>query len=184
MLKSNKPFIKTTADLQEQIEFLSHQEPMQITDMCKILNPKASCCKYEKLKRTFLLNEFSMPKYTFRYMQFSHFKSFIKDKHICFVSPEIWQDPFERRFLKTDYSAFHYQQPQVACLCTTQNGSENEDASWKVYNDNSDKVLRVEIRVFDFLKLIDDFADKNDCDIFIGKMSYEFTRKQIETFII
>ena len=127
-----------------------------------------------------ILNGYKPSSYLYRYMTYRHFISYIRDNSLTFVSPVKWQDPFERRFLKTNYTRFKYTQPDIFCLCTTENGKENEDAAWRLYGSESDKTLRVKFNVDNLLKCLNDFSANSGCKIYIGKMNYEFSRNAIE----
>ena len=55
-----------------------------------------------------LLNGFAFSKdrgVFFKYMPMDRFKKSVKDGVFVFVSPDLWQDPFERMFFNVDCSA-------------------------------------------------------------------------------
>jgi len=112
-------------------------------------------------------------------MQFERFVSSVNSKELIFVSPDTWKDPFERRFYKTDYSSVGYNRPDIACMCVTSKSSTNEEASWKMYINPSDKALRLTIDFVEFCKLLDEFAIKNDCKVYIGNVIYELKKDEI-----
>lgn len=93
-----------------------------------------------------------------RYLSYKHFSEYVTKRYITFISPFKWKDPFERRFIKTDYSKYSYIQPSIFCMYTTENSQENEDASWRLYGMPNDKVLRIKINVCKLMKFLNDFS--------------------------
>lgn len=129
-----------------------------------------------------LLNGFSFRKdrsVFYKYMPLDRFKRSVKDGVFVFVSPDLWQDPFERMYFNVDYSAHGYQTEEIACLCVSEKSSTNEDASWKVYADNGGKVVRLSIDRTLFLDMMDDYAEKNGYEVYIGKAQYGYEKLEI-----
>lgn len=129
-----------------------------------------------------LLNGFAFSKdrgVFFKYMPMDRFKKSVKDGVFVFVSPDLWQDPFERMFFNVDCSAHGYQTEDIACLCVSEKSSTNEDASWKVYSDNGGKVVRLTIDRTLFLDMMDDYAEKNEYEVYIGKAQYGYEKHEI-----
>jgi len=144
------------------------------------MKTKISLKQLDGYKSIFLLNGFTSPaNYLFKYMQFERFISSVKNKELIFVSPDTWKDPFERRFYKTDYSSLGYSRPDIACMCVTSKSSTNEEASWKMYINPSDKALRLSIDFVELCKILEDFANKNDCKVYIGNVIYELKKDEI-----
>lgn len=133
-------------------------------------------------KHIYSLNGFALSskqKCLFKYMQFERFVSSVMNKELVFVSPETWKDPFERRFFKTDYTSMNFNRPDIACMCLSSKSSTNEEASWRMYVNPNDKALRLSIDFEEFCKILDNYADANDCKIYIGNVIYDFTKDQI-----
>jgi len=131
----------------------------------------------------YLLNDFSVTKgiRLFKYMCFDQFVNGIAEKELVFVSPAKWKDPFERRFFKTDYTSLKYIRPDIACMCLTSKSATNEEASWKMYANSGDKVLRLTFEFTELCKILDNYADANGCKIYLGNAIYDFTKDEIES---
>lgn len=144
-------------------------------------NPVAYSEKHELYDNIYLLNGYNETKYLHKYITYNSFIEFVEKNMLIFVSPILWTDPFEHRFLNTDYSKYHYKKPEIACMCTTRNISENEDAAWKIYiNNQKEKGLRIRLNVVSLFSQLDKYAKENNCKIYIGEINYEFDRKEIE----
>lgn len=97
-----------------------------------------------------------------------------------FVSPESWYDPYETKYLNTDYTALNgYRQPKIYCFCARMDNL-NEEASWKIYKKENEPLLRISIRTIDLLLAIDQFAKENDCDVYFSKVDYRLKKKEID----
>ncbi|MBQ8602470.1 MAG: DUF2971 domain-containing protein [Bacteroides sp.] len=97
-----------------------------------------------------------------------------------FVSPESWYDPYETKYLNTDYTALNgYRQPKIYCFCARMDNL-NEEASWKIYKKENEPLLRMSIRAIDLLLAIDKFAKENDCDVYFSKVDYRLKKKEID----
>jgi len=105
----------------------------------------------------------------------------VQNKELVFVSPEKWRDPFERRFYKTDYRRLGFSRPDIACMCSSSRSSTNEEASWKMYSGVNDKPLRLSIDYTILCKVLDQYAEDNNCKVYIGNVIYDFMKKEIES---
>lgn len=133
-------------------------------------------------QRIHLLNGFSFRKdrsVFYKYMPLDRFKRSVKDGVFVFVSPDLWQDPFERMYFNVDCSAHGYQTEDIACLCVSEKSSTNEDASWRVYAGNGEKVVRLSVNRTLFLDMMDDYAIKNEYEVYIGKAQYGYEKREI-----
>lgn len=139
----------------------------------------------EQLKETLslqLVNCDSFVNTLFKYMSAGRVLDFLeKKKHqIGFVSPEKWQDPYEIKYLNTDYTALNgYKQPKVFCFCARMDNL-NEEASWKIYKKENEPLLRLSINTLRFLLNIDSFAKANMCDVYFSKVDYKLKRTEID----
>ena len=146
------------------------------------MKSKISIKKIDGHRHVYSLNGFALStkqKCLYKYMQFERFVSSVKNNELVFVSPETWKDPFERRFFKTDYTSLGFNRPDIACMCLTSRSSTNEEASWRMYVNPNDKALRLSIDFNEFCKILDNYAEVNDCEVYIGKVIYKFTKEQI-----
>ena len=118
----------------------------------------------------------------YKYMPASRVLDIIeKEPHqIGFVSPDLWYDPYETKFLNTDYSTLNgYKQPKIYCFCARMDNL-NEEASWKIYKKENEPLLRLSIRTFDFLLNLEKFARENTCDLYFSKVDYKLKKKEID----
>ena len=154
--------------------------------MKKRMNPGRLTGIDEKLlypyQHIHMLNGYSFPKDKdtfFKYMPLDRFVGCVAEGVFVFVSPMTWKDPFEKMFFNVDCSAHGYQTENIACLCVTEKSSTNEDASWKAYADYGEKAVRLSINRLLFLDLLDDFAEKNEYEVYIGRAQYGYEKKEI-----
>lgn len=118
----------------------------------------------------------------YKYMPASRVLDIIeKEPHqIGFVSPDLWYDPYETKFLNTDYTMLDgYKQPKIYCFCARMDNL-NEEASWKIYKKENEPLLRLSIRTIDFLLSLDKFAREHTCDLYFSKVDYKLKRKEID----
>lgn len=138
----------------------------------------------EGYKNIYALNGFSISarqNSLYKYMCFEPLIKSVKANELVFVSPLKWKDPFERRFFRTDYSALNFLRPEIACMCLTHKSTTNEEASWKMYVNPMDKALRITYDYTVLCRILDEYAEKNACKIYIGKVIYNFDKKEIES---
>ena len=118
----------------------------------------------------------------YKYMPASRILDIIeKEPHqIGFVSPDLWYDPYETKFLNTDYSMLNgYKQPKIYCFCARMDNL-NEEASWKIYKKENEPLLKLSIQTFDFLLSLDKFAREHTCDLYFSKVDYKLKKKEID----
>jgi hypothetical protein len=105
----------------------------------------------------------------------------VKNQQLVFVSPEAWYDPFEQLYFGVDCSIRGYHTEDIACMCVSEKSSTNEDASWRVYAGTSDKCVRISIEQKALLAILDDFAENNGYEVYIGKVNYSYEKKEIQS---
>lgn len=139
----------------------------------------------EQLKNTLsmqLINCNGFVNTLYKYMPASRVLDILENKsHLLgFVSPESWYDPYETKYLNTDYTSLNgYIQPKIYCFCARMDNL-NEEASWKIYKKDNDPLLRMSIRTIDLLLAIDQFAKENECDVYFSKVDYRLKKKEID----
>ena len=136
----------------------------------------------EDIASTKLINCNSYVNALYKYMTVSRVIEMLENKSHClgFVSPEKWYDPYETKFLNTDYSIFNnYKQPRIYCLCARMDNL-NEEASWKIYKKGDEPLLRMSINTNELLLSIKDFAVKHRCNVYFSKVDYRLKRKEID----
>lgn len=117
----------------------------------------------------------------YKYMPASRILEILENKphQIGFVPPEKWYDPYETKYLNTDYTALNgYKQPKVYCFCV-RTDNFNEEASWKIYQKANDPLIRISIITNYFLLSLDLFAQEYKCDLYFSKVDYKL-RKDID----
>ncbi len=143
---------------------------------------KITTKKFAGYKSIYFLNGFTAPyQNLFKYMQFERFLSSVENKELIFVSPDNWKDPFERLFYKTDFSSLGFIRPDIACMCVTSKATLNEEASWKMYINPTDKALRLTISFTELCTMLDNFAIRNDCKVYFGNVLYTLKKDEITT---
>lgn len=117
-----------------------------------------------------------------KYISFEHLEKSIRKETIAFVSPKTWQDPFERLYYNANFEErYKYKQPNIFCMCLTENSAQNEAASWKIYqNGTNEKMIKVKFNVVKMLRKLDEFCIKERWSIYIGKIDYSFSSDQIK----
>lgn len=133
-------------------------------------------------KHIHLLNGYSLPKNKgtlFKYIPLERFVQSVDSNELVFVSPIIWNDPFEQFFLNIDLSKRGYPKEDIACMCVSEKSSKNEDACWRVYGE-SKKAVRVSIKYDELFRLLEDYSSANECEVYVGKVVYSLRRKEIE----
>lgn len=134
-------------------------------------------------KHIHMLNGYSLPKdksTVFKYMPLDRFVKSVDNKELVFVSPETWYDPFEQLYYGIDCSSRGYNTEDIACMCVSEKSSTNEDACWRVYAGTNSKTVRVSIEKEILLQLLDDYSDSEDYEVYIGKVNYDFEKKDIK----
>lgn len=117
----------------------------------------------------------------YRYVPADQFENDINSRHLIFVSPTLWEDPFEQRFISADLGTnYGYSQPAFACLCFTDDAYEMVAAGWRMYSTRERKTLvRVEYDVNELLNQLNGFCRKNDLQLIVSKVSYGLTKAQL-----
>ena len=94
------------------------------------------------------------------------------------AAPSKWEDVFEMKYLDILNSPNNgfpsedlpkLRDMSIFCTCMTYNDSDNEEASWKSYNTERERVIRVS---YDFAKLCTIIDKATDDNIYIGMVDY------------
>lgn len=105
-------------------------------------------------------------RYICKYIKYDYFKKSVKNKNLIFVSPQKWEDPFEKIL-------YNNEQYTIFCMCVTNKSVTNQDAAWWRYsNDVRSKLIRVHYRKPKLLKALDSFASQSGCKVYISKIQY------------
>ena len=110
----------------------------------------------------------------FRYMNASHLLSDLKEQKLSFVSPELWNDPFEKLFFRESIKIGQINY-SIRCICLTYDWIESEEAAWLRAGENNETV-RVD---YDFEKLCSELNKMKDVDFYFSVVDYSLSRKEI-----
>ncbi len=114
-----------------------------------------------------------------RYFPLKYLEQMLNEEMLAFVYPKLWNDPYETLYLTTNFSAVSdYKQKRIFCLCA-RSTDDNEEASWKVYSNGSEPLLRVRFHIVELLRQIIRFADENKCKVYYSQISYDYDYDQI-----
>lgn len=112
----------------------------------------------------------------FRYMTASHFLSDLNSQHLTFISPKLWNDPFERMFYVDDGIVIGNYRYFTRCICLTYDWIESEEAAWN-RGLGGNAMVRVE---YDFKKLCDALESQSmDYDFYFSMVDYSLPRRDI-----
>lgn len=120
----------------------------------------------------------------YKYMLLDRLEKNVSAGKLVFVSPDLWQDPFEKLYHNIDCSNRGFTPtPEIACMCITDKSSANEEAMWKAYGDQENrKVVRVTYDVNCLYSILNDYSRKHDCKVYIGRAIYTFSKDEITSF--
>lgn len=110
----------------------------------------------------------------FRYMSASHFLKDAAAGSISFISPALWNDPFERLFFREPIQIGQIQY-SIRCICLTYDWIESEEAAW-LRSSVDNEMVRVE---YDFEKLCSELNKMTDVDFYFSVIDYSLPRKDI-----
>jgi len=127
----------------------------------------------------YTIGEKIIPKELYKYYSASRVQDVLINKELVFVSPNLWKDSFEKRYLDTDFTDLGLKQPKIYCMCFATK-VENEEAEWKFYSYKKKMIIRCRINIEPLFEILSDFAQKNDVHIFIGNANYELLKKEIQ----
>lgn len=110
----------------------------------------------------------------FRYLSASHFLKDVTTRSLTFVSPALWNDPFEKLFFREpiQIGEIYY---SIRCICLTYDWIESEEAAWLRSGENNEMV-RVE---YDFDKLCSELDKLPDVAFYFSVVDYSLSRKEI-----
>lgn len=109
-----------------------------------------------------------------KYMSLENALNILEEEELYLANPSVWQDPFERLFIKAEYELngenkrFNDLLPDnkyLYCTCFTQ--CFQSDAQWKMYNDHEIAVM-IDFDVKKLFKKLSNFRN----DLYIGKAKY------------
>ena len=112
----------------------------------------------------------------FRYMNESHFLSDLNAQQLTFISPKLWNDPFERLFYADGGVVIGNAKYYIRCICLTYDWIESEEAAWN-RGLGGNAMVRVE---YDFQKLCDVLESQSkNYDFYFSVIDYSLPRRDI-----
>ena len=119
------------------------------------------------------------PFYINRYIPFSYFKSDIEKNAITFVSPLLWDDPFENVFYDENLT-INGKKVDIRCICATYDYVDGEEAAWHRGKDNKDdKTVRVSLNFDKTCELFEKIGNNNNCDFYISVVDYSQSKDNL-----
>lgn len=123
--------------------------------------------------------DWKSPK-VFRYMPISRIQKMFEDNEITFVFPNLWEDPYEKRYYNVALNGNKDAFPNIACLCVTTSRSDSSAAFWNWSKHSDETWLRVQFNVFELLEILDTFADRTNARIYVSPVNYDYTEDEIK----
>lgn len=111
--------------------------------------------------------EFLSKKLIFKYMPLEHALSTLRYQYLWFANPTTWNDPFEKRFITTNYSdgkPFSWKE-RIFCCCFTECAAC--EAHWNIYS-NDEVGIECKFVRTELLNLL----EQSKLQIYIGKVEY------------
>lgn len=137
----------------------------------------------KNFNNTFLLGDLNLGdlEKLYRYVPADQLKADIKGEHLVFVSPLLWEDPYEQMFIKADFkTVYGFTKPEFVCLCFTSDAYEMAAAGWRMYSTRErNTLIRAEYDAKELLHQLDDFCTSKGLQLIISKVSYGLTKAQL-----
>jgi len=157
-------------------------------EMATEKNDIMSFWRYGNLKNCFVNDEWLKRDHVVsHYMPYFRFKEAVQKPkpYLLFISPEKWDDPFEKIYLHTHFSGFPghklYEPPKLYCLCFTKQKVKNSDAFWKCFkSDTNQQLVRVEFSLSALIKQICSLA--KDFNVYVSLVDYRLQRDVIKNY--
>lgn len=127
-----------------------------------------------------LLAGTELPGELFCYWPFDILDNVLRNKELTFLYPGLWENPLEKIYLETDYSALGFKQTKIYSLCFIA-GDENEDTEWKMYASNYRNTIRCQVNTRPLIETLTAFAAKNNLQVYAGNVNHEYSKEEIQT---
>lgn len=115
----------------------------------------------------------------YKYMSLSRVLQMLENRKMAFIYPELWNDPYEIKYLNTDFSKYGYHQDKLYCLCV-RNDNLNQEASWKIYKEPQEPLIRLSINAIKLMQNVASFSKKNNAKVYFSKIDYSLKTKEID----
>lgn len=118
----------------------------------------------------------NFPFSIFKYLKQERAKDYLKNNNLCFVSPSLWEDPYEYTF----YDENMLNGKKIFCFCSSYSRSINEEAFWKRYNpDFSGEYVMWSLNFFALLTELSKIGKRDNIDFYVSLINYSLTQKNI-----
>lgn len=115
----------------------------------------------------------------YRYMPYSRVQEMLKNDVITFVSPALWDDPYEKRYYNAKLNGDKNVFPNIACLCVTSSPSENSAAFWNWSKGSNESWLRIGFSLFELLEGLNGIVKNRGARIYVSSMQYDYDENEI-----
>lgn len=124
----------------------------------------------------FTKDEFLSKKVLHRYMPLEYALKMLNEKALWFANPQIWKDPFEKRFITAKFKSGAKEQDfpwkdKVFCYCSTQ--TYTSEAYWNTYSRGQ---VGIEFMINRQVLLNELGKISKDLDVYIGRVEYMLTK--------
>ena len=120
-----------------------------------------------------------------RYMPYSRLEKWIKESIMTFVSPNRWDDPFEKIYLNTILTnsslRIRYKPPRIASLCFSKSLFKDSVAFWNNFKtSDSEQLVRVEFNFKKMMIQLIKLLEQYDMHIYVVAVNYSLQQKIIK----
>lgn len=156
--------------------FFSECIELDNDDIINIIDPEDGTTKLFSYK----LNE-RLPFSLYKYLPQKRAKMSLIDKpYLTFVSPNLWEDPFEYEI----YDENILNGIKVFCFCTSFSRSHNEESFWKRHDPNFEgKYVMWSINFFSLVNELQKTGKSKGIRFYVAPINYSLSRNIIESFM-
>lgn len=115
----------------------------------------------------------------YRFVPYERLKELISENVLIFVSPERWEDPYEKLYFNIDVKGENPALPDIACLCFRTEVDENSAAFWDKAKIAKEPYVKLGLDLYGLCNMLDEFARHTDSEVYIKSVSYQ-KREEIE----
>lgn len=117
----------------------------------------------------------------YRFMPYSRVMQMFKENKIAFVSPDKWDDPYEKKYLNVKVNGNEILL-NMACLCFKTSLNDNSAAFWNSVKKEGEPVIRLTIDLCELWNVLDEFAEENDAQVYVSSVKYTDLKKINEAY--
>lgn len=117
------------------------------------------------------------PFFIHRYTNIDRFIEDVSDKKITFLSPKLWDDPFESNFYN-DKLKIDKKDIDIRCICSTYDCVYNEEAAWNRAA-NRDYTVRVAYNFKEYCEMLSGIGQENKMDFYLSVADYSQSKNQM-----